>query len=79
MSKWRIVDSLDRQAHSREWLDRVALYGTFDLTRDKQGLAHARALKALLDQVVQVLEADKALPDAVPAPAAPGTVDNPFG
>ena len=59
--------------------DRVALYGTLDLTRDKQGLAHARALKALLDQAVQVLEADKALPDAIPAPAAAKTVTNPFG
>ncbi len=58
--------------------DRVALYGTLDLTRDKQGLAHARALKALLDQAVQVLETDKALPDAVPAPAAPTMVANPF-
>ena len=58
--------------------DRVALYGTLDLTRDKQGLAHARALKALLDQAVQVLEADKALPDAAPAPTAPKAVDNPF-
>ena len=59
--------------------DRIALYGTLDLTRDKQGLAHARILKALLDQAVQVLEADKALPDAVPLPAAPRTVANPFG
>ena len=59
--------------------DRISLYGTLDLTRDKQGLAHARALKALLDQAVQVLEADKALPDAVPALAAPKTVANPFG
>ena len=58
--------------------DRVALYGTLDLTRDKQGLAHARALKALLDQAVQVLEADKALPDAMPPPMAPKRVDNPF-
>lgn len=59
--------------------DRVAFYGTLDITRDKQGLAYARALKALLDQAVQVLEADKALPDAVPGPAAPKTVANPFG
>ena len=57
----------------------LALYGTLDLTRDKQGLAHARALKALLDQAVQVLEADKTLPDAIPAPAAAKTVANPSG
>jgi hypothetical protein len=59
--------------------DRIALYGSLDLTRDKQGLAHAHALKALLDQVVQVLEADKTLTDAVAPPAAPKTVANPFG
>lgn len=55
------------------------IYGTLDLTRDKQGLAHARALKALLDQAMQVLEADQALPDAIPASVAPKTVPNPFG
>ena len=58
--------------------DRIALYGSLDLTRDKQGLAHARALKALLDQAVQLLEADKALPDAVPPPVHARTVKNPF-
>jgi len=59
--------------------DRIALYGSLDLTRDKQGLAHAHALKALLDQAVQLLEADKALPDAAPPTAAAKTVKNPFG
>ncbi len=59
--------------------DRIALYGSLDLTCDKQGLAHARALKALLDQAVQHLEAVKDLPDAVPAPIAPKSVANPFG
>ena len=58
--------------------DHIALYGSLDLTRDKQGLAYARALKALLDQAVQLLEADKALPDAVPPPAPARTVKNPF-
>ena len=59
--------------------DRIALYGSIDITRDKQGLAHAQALKALLDQVVQVLEADHALPDAVAPQAVAKTVANPFG
>ena len=59
--------------------DRIALYGSLDLTCDKAGLAHAHALKALLDQVVQVLEAEKTLPDAVAPPSAPKTVANPFG
>ena len=59
--------------------DRVTLYGSIDISRDKQGLAHAHALKALLDQVVQVLEADHALPDAVAPPDAAKTIANPFG
>ena len=59
-------------------MDRIALYGSLDFTRDKQGLAHARALAALLDEAIQLLEADKALPDAVPPPTAARTVKNPF-
>ena len=59
--------------------DRVAIYGSLDLTRDKQGLAHARALKAVLDEAVQHLQAQKDLADAVPSPSAPKTVPNPFG
>jgi len=58
--------------------DRIALYGSLDLARDKQSLAHARALAALLDQAIQLLEADTSLPDAVPPPVAPKTVKNPF-
>ena len=59
--------------------DRVALYGSLDLTCDKQGLTHARALKALLDQVVQHLESVKDLPDALPVSVETKTVANPFG
>ena len=58
--------------------DRIALYGSLDLTRDRQGLAHARVLQAILDQVVRVLEAQTDLPDAVPAAAALRSVVNPF-
>ncbi len=58
--------------------DRIALYGSLDLARDKQGLAHARALTALLDQAIQLLEADPSLPDAVPPPVALKRVKNPF-
>ena len=58
--------------------ERVALYGSLDLTRDKRGLAHARALQAVLAQVVQVLEGAGTLPDAVEPPAAAKSVPNPF-
>ena len=57
--------------------DRVALYGLIDLTRDKQGLAHARALAALVGKAIHLLETDTSLPDAVP-PVAARTVKNPF-
>jgi len=59
-------------------LDRVSIYGSLDLTRDKQGLKNARALKELVDNVVRVLESDKKLPDKLPPPKAPGRVKNPF-
>jgi hypothetical protein len=58
--------------------DCVTLYGSLDLTRDKVGLAHARALLQLAQDTVKVLEAAHDLPDAVPPPEKPGTVKNPF-
>lgn len=59
--------------------DCVTVYGNLDLTRDKKGLAHARALLALTHDVVKALEAARDLPDAVPPPEKPATVKNPFG
>ena len=58
--------------------DRIACYGSLDLTRDKAGLALARQLQAVLAAVVQALEADAALPDTIPPPKKRGTVKNPF-
>jgi hypothetical protein len=58
--------------------DRVALYGNLHLTRDKAGLAHARALKALLDDVVRALEVTRDLPEKVELKNAPRPVKNPF-
>lgn len=58
--------------------DRVALYGNLDLTRDKAGLNYARALKALIDKLVQVLEADKQLPEKVAPPRKTRRIKNPF-
>jgi hypothetical protein len=59
--------------------DRVAIYGQVHLTRDKAGLADARALKAVIDQVVGVLESDSALPDKIALTNAPRAAKNPFG
>jgi hypothetical protein len=58
--------------------DCVAVYGNLDLTRDRAGLAHARALKAVLDEIVRLLEADPHLPSRVPPAKAPKQVKNPF-
>ena len=58
--------------------DRIACYGSLDLTRDRAGLALARQLQAVLAAVVQALEADAALPDAIPPPKKRGAVKNPF-
>ena len=57
-------------------LDRITLSGDVDLTLDKVGLAHAKTLKNLLDDVVRALEA-RTLPDKLPPPVV-GTVPNPF-
>ena len=58
--------------------DRISIYGSIDLTRDKAGLEHARMLKAVLDKVVQVLESEKNLPDKIAPPDIPDEVANPF-
>ena len=57
-------------------VDRITLSGDVDLTADRRGLADARALHALLGDVVAGLEA-RALPDRLPEPATK-TVANPF-
>ena len=58
-------------------LDRVSLYGSVQLTRDKTGLQHARQLKELVDAVVAALEAEKGLPEHI-AVKPTDKVDNPF-
>ena len=58
--------------------DRIACYGSLDLTRDKAGLALARQAQALLASVVRALEAETGLPDAIPPPKWRGTARNPF-
>jgi hypothetical protein len=58
--------------------DKVSLYGSLDLTRDRAGLDQARALKRLVDACVAALEADPALPDRQPPLARPTRVRNPF-
>jgi hypothetical protein len=57
-------------------LDRIELYGSAQITRDKAGLKLAQELKALIDAAVAKLQAED-LPDHIPI-EPPDSVDNPF-
>jgi len=63
--------------------DKVALYGSMDVTKDQAGLKQAKALKAAVDAIVNALEQNKELPDesgpgeSEPA-ETPQQVKNPF-
>lgn len=57
-------------------LDRVSLYGSLELTKDKRGLKAARQLKLLVDETVAALEAVE-LPDEVET-LPTDRVPNPF-
>lgn len=57
-------------------LDRVEIYGSLQITRDKAGLALARELKNVLDAAVRALEME-ALPERTATRPAE-KVRNPF-
>lgn len=57
--------------------DRVALYGSLQVTRDKAGLQLAEQLKGLADALVAELKATPNLPDTL-TPKGVDSVDNPF-
>jgi hypothetical protein len=59
-------------------LDRIELYGSAQITKDKQGLRIAQELRQLIEATVKALEAEKDLPDQVPV-TPPDKVRNPFG
>lgn len=56
--------------------DRISIYGSVDLTRDKEGLAYTRELKQIIDSALAELEKSE-LPDKIAVEAAE-TVANPF-
>lgn len=61
-------------------LDRISLYGSLDITRDRLGLAEARRLQALFEAVVRALEGEgETLPQETQGQAATTRVPNPFG
>jgi hypothetical protein len=57
-------------------IDMISIFGSIDITRDKEGLAIARQLKEILDLTLAELEKEE-LPERI-ALAALETVDNPF-
>jgi len=57
-------------------LDRVSLYGSLDITLDKEGLKTAIELKELLDKVLSEM-GKRELPGQIEI-VAPETVKNPF-
>lgn len=56
--------------------DRISLYGSLELTRDKAGLEKAKQLQSLINAVVSQLEVSD-LPEAITIKAVE-TVANPF-
>jgi len=59
--------------------DRVAIYGTLAITRDRAGLADAKVLKSLLDAIIKELEDGDDLPRTIAAAEPTVKVKNPFG
>ncbi len=57
--------------------DRIAIYGTLDLTRDKPGLAVAKELLAFLAAAIKMMETH-GVPDKVAPPINTVAVKNPF-
>lgn len=60
--------------------DAVTLSGSLELTKDKAGLAHAKALQALLVDVIAHLEGEEDLPEKLARKDnPPAYIQNPFG
>lgn len=57
--------------------DRIAIYGSLQITRDKAGLQLAQDLKELINATVTTLQAEQDLPDHVQITPAERVV-NPF-
>jgi hypothetical protein len=66
----------DLKIENRE--DRIAVYGSLAITRDRAGLAGAKALKALLESIIKELEGEHDLPVRIAAAETPVKVSNPF-
>jgi hypothetical protein len=58
-------------------IDRISVYGSLEVTRDKEGLRKAHEIVNILKSIVERLESED-LPDSVGPPKATDTIDNPF-
>ena len=58
-------------------LDRISLHGAVDITKDKQGLEYAFALKRQIDTIVEYLK-KQALPEKISVENTAKKVNNPF-
>ena len=58
-------------------VDRVSIYGNLQIHKDQQGLAAAKKLQALLNDIVTQLEAETSLPEKLALPDS-DEVENPF-
>lgn len=58
-------------------LDRISLYGSLDLTKDRHGLESALKLKRLIDASIDALKRDRNLPDQITVKKAEN-IENPF-
>jgi len=57
-------------------LDRISIYGSIDITRDKEGLAHAETLQTLFNDIISSMK-EGDLPDKISIKPA-DSVSNPF-
>ncbi|MDD5053590.1 MAG: hypothetical protein PHO27_12715 [Sulfuricurvum sp.] len=58
-------------------LDRISIYGSLDITKDKSGLTDALVLKRVIDAAIDEMKRDKNLPEAIQT-LKPEEVSNPF-
>ena len=58
-------------------LDRVSIYGSLDITKDKEGLENALKLKRFIDASIDALKREKYLPERI-EPLQEETVESPF-
>ena len=59
-------------------IDRITIQGNLDVTRDRTGLANAKALQTCIALIVSALESETDLPETVAPPKTSGSVKNPF-